>query len=221
MWVYDFTYNSLTERMCKFIEDYNAEVDRYKRQSPKPTVDQFVNYNLLKWDETLKNHLKRGNYGKFELCRLRNSIYRPYTKKVLYFDWMFNSRIYLQNYFFPNRQSETENRVICCTGVAYRSPSISALIVDTIPNLSICSAVDSHQCFPFYTYDADGKNRRENITDWALAQFQRHYDDQTISKWQIFYYVYALLHHPAYRERYALDLKRNLPRLPFALAFRA
>ena len=73
------------------------------------------------------------------------------------------------------------------------------------------------QCFPFYTYDEDGSNRRENITDWALSQFRSHYNDPAISKWDIFYYVYGLLHHPGYRElRYALDLKRNLPRIPFA-----
>ena len=76
------------------------------------------------------------------------------------------------------------------------------------------------QCFPYYTYDEDGSNRRENITNWALAQFRTHYGDDSISKWDIFYYVYALLHHPGYRERYAADLKRELPRIPFAPEFR-
>jgi predicted helicase len=76
-------------------------------------------------------------------------------------------------------------------------------------------------CFPFYTYDEDGKNRRENVTDWALAQFRERYGDRKISKWDIFHYVYAVLHHPAYRERYAANLKRELPRVPFAPDFRA
>jgi len=79
---------------------------------------------------------------------------------------------------------------------------------------------DPAQCFPFYTYDEDGTNRRENITDWALAQFRERYRDRKISKWDIFHYVYALLHHPAYRERYAANLKRELPRVPFAPDFR-
>ena len=77
------------------------------------------------------------------------------------------------------------------------------------------------QCFPFYTYDEDGSNRRENITDWSLAQFRAHYKDESISKWEIFHYVYGLLHQPAYRERYQANLKRDLPRLPFAPDFRA
>src|SRR5690606_17213367 len=71
------------------------------------------------------------------------------------------------------------------------------------------------QNVPFYVYDEDGSNQRENITDWALNQFQSHYNDPSITKWDIFYYVYGLLHHPTYRERYADNLKRELPRIPF------
>ncbi len=58
-------------------------------------------------------------------------------------------------------------------------------------------------------------NRRQNITDWALEQFRSHYGDRSISKWDIFHYVYAVLHHPQYRQRYAANLKRELPRIPF------
>ncbi|MCE5251576.1 helicase, partial [bacterium] len=76
------------------------------------------------------------------------------------------------------------------------------------------------QCFPYYTYDEDGTNRRENITDWALGQFRKHYDDRTITKRDIFYYVYGILHAPDYRERYAANLRRELPRIPFADDFR-
>ncbi|MEO7003527.1 MAG: type ISP restriction/modification enzyme, partial [Ktedonobacterales bacterium] len=70
----------------------------------------------------------------------------------------------------------------------------------------------------------DGTGRRENITDWALARFRAAYGDETIGKWDIFHSVYGLLHHPAYRARYAENLKRELPRLPLvegADAFRA
>ncbi len=71
------------------------------------------------------------------------------------------------------------------------------------------------QLFPFYTYDEDGTKRGENITDWAVEQFRSHYGDRSITKWDIFHYVYAVLHHPEYRERYAANLKRELPRIPF------
>ena len=91
---------------------------------------------------------------------------------------------------------------------------------DTIPSLTLTS-IDGSQCFPYYIYDEDGRNRRENITDWALDRFRAHYSDQSITKWDIFHYVYGLLHHPAYRERYQADLKLDLPRIPFAPDFRA
>ena len=79
--------------------------------------------------------------------------------------------------------------------------------------------VQPAQSFPFYTYDEDGTNRRENITDWALAEFRKHYGQQSISKWDIFHYTYGLLHHPEYRTRYAANLKRELPRIPMAPDF--
>jgi hypothetical protein len=66
------------------------------------------------------------------------------------------------------------------------------------------------------TVAEDGSHRRENITDWALEQFASHYHDPSITEWDIFYYIYAVLHHPKYRERYATNLRRELPRIPFA-----
>ena len=75
------------------------------------------------------------------------------------------------------------------------------------------------QCFPFYVYSEDGTNRRENITDWALEHFRKHYKDKKITKWDIFYYVYGVLHHPEYRAKYAENLNRELPRIPLAKDF--
>ena len=90
-------------------------------------------------------------------------------------------------------------------------------MIDVIPDFHLTG--DS-QCFPFYTYDEDGNpNRQENITDWALAEFRNHYSDDTITKWNIFHYNYALLHHPTYREKYEMNLKRDLPHIPFAEDF--
>ena len=85
-----------------------------------------------------------------------------------------------------------------------------------IPSLDF---LEKTQCFPFYTYDEDGTNRQENITDWALSEFRNHYNDDTITKWDIFHYTYGLLHHPTYREKYEMNLKRDLPHIPFAEDF--
>jgi predicted helicase len=90
-----------------------------------------------------------------------------------------------------------------------------ALVTEHLSDLHFTGPGTGAQCFPFYTYAEDGSERRENITDWALQQFQTRYGDPKISKWDIFHYVYAMLHHPQYRERYAANLRRELPRIPF------
>lgn len=214
--VYDFDRDTLVERVCNFIEDYNMEVDRYKRSAKPTSVDSFVKYDRIKWSETLKLNLKRGNYAQFHDAKVRSALWRPYTKNLLFYDSVLNERPREFRRILPTPTSEQENRLIWLkVGSAW---SMFALMANTIVDLLPQSG---SQCFPFYTYDEDGTNRRENITDWALEQFRAHYADPTITKWDIFYYVYSLLHHPAYRERYADNLKRELPRIPYAPDFKA
>jgi predicted helicase len=90
-----------------------------------------------------------------------------------------------------------------------------------IPDLNFFGPGTVPNWFPFFTYDEDGTNRQENITDWALAEFRTHYSDKKITKWDIFHATYAVLHHPEYRTRYAANLKRELPRIPFPPDFHA
>ena len=127
-----------------------------------------------------------------------------------------NNRVYVFPSIFPVLETETENRAICVAGVGDRK-GFGCLATNRIPSIDL--AFEKAQCFPFYIYDEDGSNRRENITDWALAQFRAHYGDDTIGKWDIFHYVYGLLHHPDYRERYQMNLKRDLPHLPYTPDF--
>src|SRR5688572_12930941 len=95
------------------------------------------------------------------------------------------------------------------------------MVTCVLPDLNFFGPGTVPQWFPFYVYEEDGTNRRENITDWALKQFRDHYKDKKIDKWAIFHYVYGLLHHAGYREKFADNLKRELPRIPFAPDFRA
>lgn len=221
--VYDFDADALMARVRQFIEAYNYEVDRYKRAGKPSDVDNFVNYEVVKWDSTLKGHLKHTRYAEYRPDAVRKSLYRPFTMRNLYFERLLINSIHLQHYFFPTPDTERENRVIVTSDIGRRAPQFTALITNTIPDLHLCASVDAHQCFPFYTYDESGQHRRENITDWALEQFRTKYGD-SVTKWDIFHYVYALLHHPLYREKFADNLKRDLPRIPFvagAETFRA
>ncbi len=211
--VYDYDRAALIERVQAFIEDYNAEVDRFKRAGKPKDVDGFVRTDRIKWSRDLKLDLQRGNYAIYSEHKVRNGLYRPFTKRNLFFDRVLNEEVYVQPHMFPTLISEQENRVICATGVGAEKP-FSTTISASLPDLNFYGPGSVPQWFPFYVYDEDGSGRRENITDAALARFRAHYADATISKRDIFHYVYALLHHPGYRERYAGNLKRELPRIP-------
>ncbi len=212
-WVYDFNAKALTEKMQLFIKNYNSEVFRWSQEGSASTrVDDFVNNNpaFIKWTDRLKEALQKGQLLKFEAEKIKLSLYRPFCKKYLYFDHLLNQRRYQQHLFFPHLSNEAENTAIWLK-VGSEWPMF-AMITKVIPTLLPQGGA---QCFPFYSYTNDGNTQRENITDWALKQFQARYG-KGINKWDIFYYVYAMLHHPHYRERYAENLKRELPRIPLA-----
>ncbi len=216
VWAYNFNRDALTENMSRMIDFYNEQVFKWERQAGRDAnVDDFVvsDDRRISWGETLKRNLTRGKIADFSQEKLRTSLYRPFTQSNLYFDRMMNERVYVCPSIFPVSETETENRAIIVPSAGGRA-EYWCFCTDMIPNVALTS-VDASQCFPFYTYDMDGGNRRENITDWALAQFRARYRDDTISKWDIFHYVYAILHHPHYRERYQANLKRDLPRIPY------
>ena len=218
-WVYNFNANALTENVRRMMEFYNPQVLKWLVTPEKPIVniDNFVPYDNTKisWSSGLKRKLKSGKLAEFSEKSVRTSLYRPFTKSHIYFDRLMNEAVYVFPSIFPILETETENRVICVGG--YGRKEFAILMSQYIPDVNLYG--DPQQSFPFYTYDEDGTNRQENITDWALTEFRTHYNDDTISKWDIFHYNYGLLHHPAYREKYQMNLKRDLPHIPFAEDF--
>ena len=218
-WVYDFSGTRLREKMQRFIQNYNAEVFRLSQSAAPPPehkdefasfMDNFVNNDphFLKWTDRLKEALAKGQMLRFDEAKIRHSLRRPFCKQFLYFDHLLNQRRYQQHIIFPTSAAEAENIAIWLK-VGSEWPMF-ALAANTIPDLL---PQGGSQCFPYYTYAEDGSNRRENIIDWALTQFQTHYGEQ-VTKRDIFHYVYVILHHPQYRQRYAENLKRELPRIP-------
>ena len=218
-WAYNFSQDALEENMERMIRFYNEQV--FKWNQPKNqgiNVDAFVvsDDRKISWSSGLKQKLKSGKLAEFSNGHVRTALYRPYTNFSLYFDRMMNERVYVFPSIFPIPETEKKNRVIWLkVGGDWPMFALMAnVILDQLPQ-------SGSQCFPFYTYDEDGSNRRENITDWALDRFRTQYRDDTITKWDIFHYVYGLLHHPFYRVRYQANLKRELPRIPFAPDFHA
>ena len=218
-WTYNFNQNALAQNVQQMIEVYNTEIARWIQQASKEVnVDDFVvsDDTKIKWSSGLKSNLKNGKTIYFSSEKVRISLYRPFTKMNLYFDRMLTERVYVFPSILPTSNIELENRMICVSGIG-SSKLFHALVTDIIPCVD---SLEKTQCFPFYTYNEDGNpNRQENITDWALAEFRTHYNDNTLTKWDIFYYTYGLLHHPAYCEKYEMNLKRDLPHIPFTENF--
>ena len=217
---YSFELALLQERVHTFIEIYNTAVDQKRRHNIKTRVEDFIDTTdpSIKWSRQVKASLRKLELSTYEDTHFRTALYRPFCQKYLYFDNFWNEERYQQYRIFPTPDSETENRLIIVSDHGFRS-GFNTLMTNLIPDLHTLASSDSFQCFPFYTYNEDGTNRQENITDWALAEFRNHYTDDTITKWDIFHYNYGLLHHPTYREKYEMNLKRDLPHIPFAEDF--
>ncbi len=216
-YVYNYSLTRLTEIAQGMVENYCSERDRWIRKGQPKEVDGFLNVDekVLKWIRHTKRSLLRGKEAVFDEPKIRHSLYRPFVKQFYYFDRIFNEDIYHFPRIFPTPETETENQVICCTN--HSQIPFVVQITNCIPEVAVGGRTG--QCFPFYVYDEDGNNRKDNITDWALNHYQKHYQDNTLTKLDIFYYVYGLLHQPQYREKYAANLKRELPRIPLAADF--
>jgi predicted helicase len=210
-WVYNFNSHQLVSNVRRTIETYNEQVLRRRGIVDKTDVADSVEADNTKisWSEGLKAFLRRGGLLQFSERSIRTAMYRSFVSTHLYFDPVLAERCYQMPRIFPSLASQSENRVICLTGVGSRKP-FQCLVTNLISDLH---SISDTQCFPFYTYDEDGTNRRENITDWAVEQFSSALG-VAVDKWEIFHYVYGLLHSPEYRERYQANLKRELPRIP-------
>ncbi|MBD2567050.1 type ISP restriction/modification enzyme [Anabaena lutea] len=197
-WVYDLCDQNLINKMKWFVDIYQNQFDK----EPTEELSQQI-----KWDEDLKIYFKRGIKKEFDKLNIKSSLYRPFYKEKLYLDQHFNGRTYQ---WFNIYNDEDINYYISIPGIGASKP-FQCLITNKITCLDF---LEKTQCLPLYRYDKEGK-RIDNITDWGLKQIQTHYQDTTITKIDIFHYTYAVLHNPAYRSKYELNLKREFPRLPY------
>lgn len=203
-WVYDFSQIELETRMRFFVDIYNAT-----RRNPS-----YPRKLEIKWDRELDKYRERAIEKRFDLQNVVHAMDRPFVKMWLYFDRHFNGMTYNLPSIFPHQRQNTA----IWFKVGHGWPFF-VFTTEVVPNLLPQSG---SQVLPLYAYNDLG-NRVDNITDWALAQFRERYaaprQDKfaklVLSKQDIFHYVYAVLHNPAYREKYKLNLKRDFPRIPF------
>ena len=223
---HNFSREDCAANARAMVDDYRSALE-FRQEHPDCPVDDVAGRysSHVRWDRELKNNLRRGKGVVYSPDNVRATHYRPFVKQHCYVDYVLVNNKYQMDRVFPSPDSE--NRAICVPGVGSRKP-FGALVVDAMPDLYL---VEACQCFPRYRYerrddrqaellnDGQGRERIDNITDTALRAFRVRYGDPTISKDAIFEYVYAILHAPGYRERFANDLAKALPRVPMAPEF--
>ena len=226
-YVYNFSRAACAEIARRMVNDYREALAE-RKEHPEFTIKDAAKRHSshIRWDPKLGNSLRRRMEVVYSPNNVREVQYRPFVKQYCYVDYVLAQRKYRQDSIFPS--PDAENRAICVPGVGSTKP-FSVLVVDTMPDLELIS---KGQCFPRYRYtkktdqqslpgmEAPPK-RIDNISDTALSAFQLRYDDSTITRDALFDYIYGILHAPGYRERFANNLAKELPRIPFAADFHA
>lgn len=203
-WVYDFDRDALAEKARHLVQVYEAA----RRNPNSPERD------TIKWDHELTRYSAKKMPKSFDERSIVSAAYRPFTSAWLYFDQHFNGRTYQLPGMFAGA-----NTVITIRGIASADP---------VAAFACCNIFDLNQLKTgngttagVSRYRYVNKDRLDNITDWALNKFSKQYGAKAkITKDDIFAYVYGVLHDPVYREKYALNLKREFPRIPFYANFR-
>lgn len=226
-WVYNSSLVELQANITKTIDFYNQQVESYKTAKKEMSLDDFLadkrDSTKIVWTDTLIRDLQKGIKYKIDNSRYTVGMYRPFFKQAFYHDRILNHRVYQMPRLFPTPNHR--NLVICVSGIG-ASKDFSTLITDCIPDLQLQF---NGQCFPLYWYDdstadiadlfsatqseMDRYVRRDGVTDWILSTARKQYGSR-VTKEDIFYYVYGILHAPDYRTTFAADLKKSLPRLP-------
>lgn len=216
-WCYNFSKISLMENIKKTISFYNAERSRVKCDVNLLNLD----HSKISWSRSLKagvskNREINSNDGYYAI-----SMYRPFCHQWLYFSRSMNEMVYQNHKLFPTEKHTNIMIVIKNRWPGYGNISfISNTLMDNQSDGGI-------QCFPMYFYeerkdfnstDSNNENRyirRDAVNDDVLASLKEKYMDETISKEDVFYYAYGVLHSQIYLERYSENLSKELPRIPY------
>jgi predicted helicase len=211
-WVFDLNKKNLQNKVKFFCEVYEKEKVRWQKSNKNIPLNDFVD-RTIKWTEELEHHIERKSNLVYFNEGIRTSSYRPFIRKFLYLDKIIIHRLYQNENFFGSGNKVFNNKTICFVGLN-SIKQFSVLSTDGVPELAGLSGGSNLTHLPYYRYDKEG-NQIENISSWGLQQFQTHYKDKKITKEDIFNYIYGVLHNPAYRTKYELNLKREFPRIPF------
>jgi predicted helicase len=226
-WCYNFGRAQVAESMTRLIATY--ESDRLAGRTSKAATSDPT---LISWNRSLLADLDRNKPRTFSQEALRPATYRPFVKQYVYFNRDLNDMVYRLGSVFPTPTHANYGVYLPNPG-SMAPPFMTLMTANIIDNGATGSSGANY--FPRWTYEAisddgamlaaegeiiDGYRRIDNITDQALKRFQAVYSGDEITKDDLFHYVYGILHSPAYRETYAADLRKMLPRIPMVRDFR-
>lgn len=213
-WAYNFDTNSLSKNMQDMIDFYNKQIGASKVS----TDDQKIS-----WDQTLLADLKKNKKAKFDVSSIRRATYRPFIDTNLYFSRMFNNSVYQIPKYFPEVNSK--NLIISINQMSTKN--FDAFMTKSIPDVQLSG---NGQCFPLYLYSdfeeenslfsvqSDSNNGSSAISQHAVSEFQTRYGAE-VSAEDIFFYVYGILWHRDYLDKYSSNLRKEMPRIPFSKNF--
>jgi predicted helicase len=231
-WVYDPSKHQLAALVQSTISFYNSELRRFSSAYPDSTAGELVDATdrhitadskKISWSEGLKRRFATGSPLVFNESRIVPATYRPYTKCFLYSDRALIERFSLNEMLFPHLSALNRSIVV---KQRWSGEGHLALMVDTLIDVQPDGGT---QCFPLYVYGTDamesgplfgeelrseGCTRRDGVTDAGITHFRDFYPGEEISKEDVFYYVYGILHSSEYRKRFMDNLGKELPRIP-------
>ncbi len=227
-WVYNFSQKTLKQSVQNCIETYNADLKRFNaryreafKQRTKGVKSDKLHKQLndkeittdktkIAWVQNLKTQLIKGKkLDDFSQEKISVSLYRPFNKQYFYYERELAWSFYSMKKIFPDKNMR--NVVINTT-----KGKFSALVSSTIPDIHF---IGDANAYPLYYYDDLG-NRHYAISGYALNLFRRHYGDNLIREEEIFYYIYAILHHKGYLEKYKNSLAKEAPRIALSEDFK-
>lgn len=233
-WVYNYSETKLENNISRMIDFYNEQRISYMKsllQNPGVKVEDFVDSDSSKisWTRALRKNAERNVEIVYASDSKIIANYRPFEKQNLYYTSQLIESPGIWKSIYPTKRYN--NLSICVSGIGVTKP-FSCYISDIIPDMEF---IGKNQCFPLYWYEDKGDKkqmkqlsmfedetnnedkyiRHDGVSDWILKEICTRYGNvKNISKEDIFYYVYGLLHSEDYRTRFADDLKKSLPRIP-------
>jgi len=224
-WFYNFGKSRFGENMRKSIDFFNSEVARYESEyDGRIPLKDFVSVDTKRFSWYGDNHkdVAKGCRVVFSDSFCRVAMYRPFTASIVYFD---QDLMHRPGKFQQIKPDENLENLMICLSLS-GTKEFSVIMTDVIPDLHL---IGDTQSFPLYLYGASTPDhdlfstgaepmadltRRSAISDAGIALFQAAYPDDIVTKEDLFYYIYGLLHSTDYRERYANNLAKGLPRIP-------